>query len=165
MDKKLTLSVGVIALYAVYLAQGHLGAGSAGAQSLNLNPTPTPQPTIDSSNSIGSPLTPTPIPPPQTKASGNLRDGQYTGSAANAFYGMVQVKATVSGGKLSDISFLQYPNDRGHSMEVSQMSLPMLRQEAISVQSSNVDVVSGATDTSDAFMQSLGDALSQAGGG
>lgn len=168
MNRKITLSVGVVALYAIYLAQGHLG-GDSSAQSLNLSPTATPLPTIrstpDDSGSVSPPtLTPTPTPAQQSNSSGNLKNGQYTGSTANAFYGMLQVKATISGGKLSDISFLQYPNDRGHTIEVSQMSLPVLRQEAISAQSSQVDVVSGATDTSEAFMQSLGDALSQAGG-
>lgn len=119
----------------------------------------TPTPTTSSAQSVGS-TTPQPTSAPQT--SGNLKDGTYTGSAADAFYGMVQVKATIAGGKLSDITFLQYPNDNGHSMEVSNYALPTLKQEAIQSQSAQVDSVSGATQTSQAFMQSLASALTQA---
>ena len=91
-----------------------------------------------------------------------LKDGQYTGAATNAFYGTVQVKAIVSGGKLTDVQILQAPSDRGHSAELTQSSMPVLTSEAISAQSSNVQIVSGATQTSQAFQQSLQSALAQA---
>lgn len=90
------------------------------------------------------------------------KDGTYTGAEADAFYGFIQVKATVSGGKLTDVAFLQYPNDRSDSVAINQYAMPQLKQQAIQVQSAQVDGVSGATDTSQAFIQSLGDALSQA---
>lgn len=91
-----------------------------------------------------------------------LRDGQYTGDAADAFYGLVQVKATVSGGKITDVQFLQYPNDRSNSIFINKQAMPYLKQEAVTAQSSQVDIISGATDTSMAFIQSLASALSQA---
>ena len=93
---------------------------------------------------------------------GQWRDGSYTGSVGDAFYGPVQVQAIISNGRLTNVNFLQYPNDRQHSIEVSQYSLPILRSEAIQAQSSTVDIVSGATDTSMAFMQSLASAFGQA---
>lgn len=93
---------------------------------------------------------------------GAFKDGTYTGSVADAIFGALQVKITVQGGALTDITFPQYPNDSGHTREVSNSSLPILRQEAISAQSANVHVVSGATQTSDAFKESLASALSQA---
>lgn len=93
---------------------------------------------------------------------GMYRDGSYTGSAADAYYGTVQVRATVQGGKLSNVEFLQYPNDRGTSIYINGIAMPQLIQEAITVQSAQVDGVSGATATSQAFMQSLASALAQA---
>jgi uncharacterized protein with FMN-binding domain len=95
-------------------------------------------------------------------SSTSYKDGSYTGNAADAIYGYIQVKATVSGGKLTNVEFLQYPNDRRTSIEINSQAMPLLKQEAIKAQSSQVDGVSGATDTSQAFIQSIGDALSQA---
>lgn len=89
-------------------------------------------------------------------------DGQYTGQAADAYYGNVQVKAIIQNGKLTDIQFLDYPQDRSHSVRINQAALPILKQEAIQTQSAQVQIVSGATDTSQAFQESLGSALSQA---
>lgn len=105
----------------------------------------------------------TPIPVPTIVASiGRYKDGVYTGSVADAFYGNVQVQVTVSGGKITDVVFLQYPNDRSTSVEINQQAMPYLKQEAIQVQNSQVDTVSGASQTSRAFRESLASALSQA---
>ena len=86
------------------------------------------------------------------------------GSVADAFYGNIQVQATISGGKITNIQFLQAPNDRSTSIEINQQADPLLAQEAIQSQSATVDIVSGATDSSQAFMHSLQDALTQAKG-
>lgn len=101
------------------------------------------------------------MPPNQSMMAG-YKDGQYTGNAADAFYGLIQVKATISGGKITDIQFLQYPNDRNTSVEINRQAMPMLKQEALSTQNAHVDIISGATDTSQAFVESLANALSQA---
>jgi uncharacterized protein with FMN-binding domain len=90
------------------------------------------------------------------------KDGSYTGSVADAQWGVVQVKAVITHGKITDVQFLQYPNDRNRSIEINGYADPQLTTEAIQAQSANVDIVTGATDSSDAFMQSLSDALSQA---
>ncbi len=93
---------------------------------------------------------------------GAYKDGQYTGSIADAFYGNVQVKVTISGGKITDVQFLDYPHDRGTSIEINSQAMPYLKQEAIAAQSASVDIVSGATQTSGAFQISLASALAQA---
>jgi uncharacterized protein with FMN-binding domain len=90
------------------------------------------------------------------------KDGTYTGPVMNAYYGSVQVQAVVQGGKLTDVKFLQYPNDRSTSKIINTQAMPQLVQEAIQAQSANVNIVSGATDTSQAFQQSLAAALAQA---
>lgn len=90
------------------------------------------------------------------------KDGTYTGSVADAFYGNIQVQVVVSGGKLTDVVFLQHPGDRRESIMINDQAMPLLKQEALQAQSAQVDGVSGATDTSQAFVQSLTVALSQA---
>jgi uncharacterized protein with FMN-binding domain len=117
-------------------------------QTSAIEPTTTPQPTV----------VPTSIPQPQ----GQYKDGTYTGSVADAFYGPLQVQVTVSGGKISNVQFLQAPSDHSESIQINQQADPMLAQEAIQAQSAQVDVVSGATQTSQAFVQSMQSALSQA---
>jgi len=90
------------------------------------------------------------------------KDGTFQGSVADAFYGNMQVEVVIQNGSISDIHILQSPNDRDTSVEINAQALPILKQEAIQVQSAQVDSVSGATDSSSAFKQSLQSALSQA---
>lgn len=93
---------------------------------------------------------------------GKYKNGTYTGQVTDAFYGNVQVKVTITNGRISNVQFLDYPHDRSNSVRINSQATPLLAQEAIQVQSSNVDIVSGATATSEAFMQSLASALAQA---
>jgi uncharacterized protein with FMN-binding domain len=93
---------------------------------------------------------------------GLYKNGVYTGSVEDAFYGIVQVQVTVANGKISDVSFLQYPNDNKTSQFVSSQAMPLLRQEAIQAQNAQVDIVSGASATSQAFQASLVNALAKA---
>jgi uncharacterized protein with FMN-binding domain len=98
-----------------------------------------------------------------TGAAKGYADGTYTGPVTDAYYGQMQIQAVVSGGKLAGIRVLQYPNDRGTSIAINRQALPMLQNEVITAQSANVDIVSGATLSSDAFIRSLNGALSKAG--
>jgi uncharacterized protein with FMN-binding domain len=98
----------------------------------------------------------------QAAAQGQYRDGAYTGPVVDAYYGLMQIQAIIKGGKLSAIKVLQYPNDRRTSIFINRQALPMLRDEVINAQSANVDIVSGATLSSEAFIQSLGAAMNQA---
>lgn len=120
----------------------------------------SPATAASSSTTASTTAVPTASSPAATTAA--YKDGSYTGSAADAIYGYIQVKATIQGGKLTDVVFVQYPNDRQNSIYINSQAMPMLKQQAIQVQSSQVDGVSGATDTTQAFIQSLGDALQQA---
>jgi uncharacterized protein with FMN-binding domain len=94
--------------------------------------------------------------------SSQYKNGTYTGNVSDAFYGSVQVQATIQGGKITNVEFLQYPNDRGQSIRINNQAMPLLKSEAITAQSSNVDLITGATYTSMAFMDSLSSALNQA---
>ena len=115
-------------------------------------PTPTPTPTP----------VPVPAPTPAQKPKGQYVDGTYTGNAADAYYGLVQIQVGIQNGKLTTVTFLQYPNDRSTSRSINSRAMPKLQSEAIQAQSANVNGVSGASDTSAAFKESLADALAQA---
>lgn len=100
---------------------------------------------------------------PGTKPAGHgFADGTYTGPVTDAYYGLIQIQASIQGGRLTALKVLRYPNDRRTSISINRQALPMLRDEAISAQSANVDIISGATLTSKAFIQSLGGALKKA---
>lgn len=102
-------------------------------------------------------------PPDATSPATTLyKDGTYTGSVADAQWGNVQVQVVIQKGRLTTITFLQYPNERDRSVMINNEADPQLISEAIQAQSATVDVVTGATDSSEAFMQSLANALSQA---
>lgn len=117
----------------------------------------TPISTPSSSNSNNTQNTPAP-----SSASTTYKDGSYTGDPQQINYGTVQIKAVISGGKITDIQFVQMPNDPGHTTEVTTAAEPVLKQEAITKQSASVDILSGATQTSEAFQQSLASALAMA---
>lgn len=93
---------------------------------------------------------------------GIYRDGQYTGISADAFYGRVEVVATISRGRIVDVKFLDYPKDALTSQEISRRAMPILQTEAIATQNANIDIISGATETSIAFRESLESALVKA---
>jgi uncharacterized protein with FMN-binding domain len=107
---------------------------------------------------------PTPIapPPPPPKPKSPYNDGTYVGDSADAYYGNVQVQVVISGGKITDVQFLDHPQDRSRSVYINDQAMPYLTSEAIQAQSANVDAVSGASETSRAFIESLSSALSQA---
>ena len=167
MFKKLLISLSIIGAFLVYsfwkngdsneavLLPNNRNAGSIAAQ--NQNPTQIPQTNIppNGSGMMGNGRGP-------MMNRGQYKDGTYTGSVEDAFYGNIQVQVTISNGKISDVQFLQYPNDRSTSIMINSQAMPLLKQEAITAQSASVDIVSGATDSSQAFIQSLTNALSQA---
>lgn len=94
---------------------------------------------------------------------GRYRDGAYVGDVVDAYYGPLQVQANVSGGRIVSVKALQYPADRRTSQRINNQALPELQSEVIAAQSTRVDIVSGATLTSEAYIRSLKSALGQAG--
>ena len=171
--KKYFASFAFIVLFAGYAAFQYLNSSNvtyaAGGTVAQSAPPPTPvqtQPAPIAQTPVPvqpvSTPTPTPTPTPVSTPQGQYVDGTYTGSTADAYYGNIQVQVTISRGMIADVQFLQYPSDRSTSRYINQQAMPILRQEAIQAQSAQVDGVSGASDTSAAFQQSLASALSQA---
>jgi uncharacterized protein with FMN-binding domain len=85
----------------------------------------------------------------------------YTGDEVDMRYGPVQVRITVRGSRIVDVVALQTPDSSSQSREINDYAKPRLRQEALDAQSANIDTVSGATYTSDAYAESLQSAIDQ----
>ncbi|HCJ36457.1 MAG TPA: FMN-binding protein [Ktedonobacter sp.] len=153
--KKFTVSVLIIGAFILYsLMYNHSSLFAL-----------LPNSSTDSSSSSGSSTrvsSTSVVPAAPGTPSSLFKDGSYTGSVADAQWGYIQVKAVIQNGKITDVQFLQYPNERDRSVMINSYADPQLTSEAIQAQSANVDVVTGATDSSEAFIQSLSDALSQA---
>jgi len=88
--------------------------------------------------------------------------GTVTGDTAQTRWGPVQVQITVAAGKITAVDAVQYPNGNGRDQEINSYALPVLAQEAVAAQGADIDLVSGATVTSDGYVQSLQSALDKA---
>ena len=115
-----------------------------------------------SANKTKSTSAPKPVTSPPPANTGLYKNGVYTGDSTDAFYGNIQVQAIIQNGQLADVQFLDYPQDRSNSIRINTRAMPILKTEAIQAQNANVDIVSGATDSSGAFRVSLASALTQA---
>ncbi len=97
-----------------------------------------------------------------TAPSGSAATTTVTGDTVQTRWGPVQVQITVDGGQITDVAAVQYPDGNGRDQEINSYALPVLAQEALAAQGANIDHVSGATVTSDGYVQSLQSALDQA---
>jgi uncharacterized protein with FMN-binding domain len=86
-----------------------------------------------------------------------------TGASVDTQWGPVQVKITVSGGKITNATAVVYPQNNSRDQEINAVAIPTLQQESVGRNNANIDMVSGATYTSQGFIGSLQDALNQAG--
>ncbi len=170
--KKIILSISFTAIFALYIFLSNRNSISiilpskTGSNVLN-SPLPTSVNKISSgqqvssNNIVLSPMMSSSM--GQTAQTmqmmGGYKDGSYIGMNADAYFGNIQVKAIIQNGKISDIQFINYPSDQNTSKKISERAMPILKTEAIQAQSAQVDIVSGATQTSQGFMQSLADAL------
>jgi len=117
-----------------------------------------------SAATVPSASAPTTTSSPQASSSGNSSNIKtYTGSVAQTRWGPVQVKITVQDGKLTKVTVLQQPNGNRRDQEINDQALPILIDETVSAQSAKIDMVSGATVTSEGYLQSLQAAIDEAG--
>jgi uncharacterized protein with FMN-binding domain len=72
------------------------------------------------------------------------------------------VQTTIQNGRIVDVRFLEFPQDRRTSQRINSYAVPYLQKEAIQAQKAQVNIISGATLTSQAFSMSLQSALDKA---
>ena len=118
--------------------------------------------TTTSSTTATTEAASTPTPSATSSASGSTSSGAtkkvVQGTAINTEKGTVQVQVTFEGDRISAVSMLQQPN---HPQTTA--AVPVLIEETLKAQSSKIDTVSGATITSDAYVQSLQAAIDAKG--
>lgn len=119
---------------------------------------PSASPTASPSVTPSAAPTPSPSPSPSPTA----LSGTFTGADVPNRFGDVQVRVVISNGRITDVQAVTLPTDRAESAYISQQVGPWLRTEALQAQSANIDIISGATYTSQSYAQSLESALQQA---
>ena len=91
----------------------------------------------------------------------SVKDGTFTGPSVNVNYGNVQVKITVSNGRITDAVAVKAP--KGKNDRYTNMAVPILKQQTLQAQSANIQGASGASYTSYGWFKSLQGALADAG--
>jgi uncharacterized protein with FMN-binding domain len=86
----------------------------------------------------------------------------YTGDAVSTRFGDVQVQITVENGRITKAEVTQVPWSNGRDQEINAYAVPILNSEAVEAQSASIDMVSGATFTSQGYIGSLQSAIDQA---
>ena len=154
-----TTALGGSALGGTSATTTDTGAATPAASASASSATPSSAPSAASAASSSAAAAPSKT---AAKSSG-AKSGTFTGAAENTQFGNVQVQAVISGGKLTNVVVLQVPDHGGYEDQIVQIAVPELKSEALSAQSANIDVVSGATYTSQGYAESLQSALDQAG--
>jgi uncharacterized protein with FMN-binding domain len=91
------------------------------------------------------------------------KDGTYTSDVAETLYGDIQISIIITGGKISDVEFNKMPGrDDGRTIQLTEMSRPLLEKTTLEKQSDKIDFVTGATSTSYGYQESLQSALDKA---
>jgi len=161
MKRILLALVGTVAGLAALLSfKTHSGLTGGAALPAASLPSSAPSSTSGgaSAPSNSTPSSTAPPKPGQSSAAKTI-----AGQAIQTRYGVVQVQVVISGQKIQNASFLQLTADDPRSAEINSQAGPILLQQTLSAQSSQIDGVSGATYTSQGYLQSLQSALDQAG--
>jgi uncharacterized protein with FMN-binding domain len=151
--------LGILAVYTVPLtAKGNL------TSSTTTNPVATAATTSTSSTAaqVATQSSTSTSTMNSTSMMSSLKDGSYTGTSSSNQFGDVQIKLTISGGKITDVAAVSYPSADRHSLQISQYAIPQLKQEVLAAQSASIDSVSGASYTSQSYVESLQSAINQA---
>jgi uncharacterized protein with FMN-binding domain len=152
---------------AVAVLVGHtVNAAQQTAPGINTSTKPETTPTTGGPQPTGAPQSTTPrqtattgAPGPATSTKPHWRDGTATGPEVQTPFGPVQVRVTVKSGRIVDVVALETPAEHRRSIEINQYAGPILRQEVLTAQSADIDVVSGATYTTEGYAESLQAAL------
>ncbi|MFF7194687.1 FMN-binding protein [Streptomyces sp. NPDC008079] len=140
---------------------GDVAAGSAA-------PAPAPSATSGTSGSSNGPSSGSSSGSSNGPSNGSSSKGTsgtrtVDGDTAQTRYGPVQLRLTLTGGRITAVKAVQLPNDNPRDGEISGFAIPQLTQETLAAQSAKIDTVSGATYTSEGYVRSLQSALDKAG--
>ena len=145
----------VLSITPPQLGNSDLGLTSSAGNSTSTGSSSTTANTTSNSSTSTQPATP--VAKPTIKSA----SGTFTGPAVDVSYGMVQVEITVSNGKITNARALQSPS--GRSDRYSSYAIPILTQQTLAAQSTNIQGASGASYTTYGWRQSLQGAMASAG--
>ena len=121
---------------------------------------PSASSTAAAPSSVSAPTT-TPASTAKKTATPSTRT--VTGDAEDTRYGPVRVKITVTNGKVTAVDAVEYPQNSPKDQQINSYAIPQLDQEVLAAGNAGIDMVSGATFTSDGYIRSLQSALNKAG--
>lgn len=127
--------------------------GSASTSTATATPSATSSASASASSSAAS---------SSSSTSTTYKDGTYTGSVIATRYGNSQVKVVISGGKITDVVVLQRQQVDQKSNQISASAVVTLKTKVLAAQSAKVSNISGATYSTQGYLQSLQSALDQA---
>ena len=169
MRRVLLAIVSTVASLVVLLGFKTHSVTSATAAGSGSATTTIPSTSNGPSGSSGSGTSTSPNSSGNSGSSGSSGSGRSTGTktvtgdAADTRYGPVQVKITVTNGKITAASAVDYPRNDPRDQEINSYAIPQLNSEAVAAGSAQIDTVSGATYTSEGYAASLQSALDKAG--
>ena len=163
--KRIVLWLASTVTVVVLLFGYHTSTNSPAATSSQTSATSTgsgaapPDPSSEPTDPSSQPTDPS----SQPTAAGSSAAQTYQGSTVQTRWGPVQVQITVTSGTITAVDVLQHPSENPKDAEINDYALPVLVQDTLKAQSAKIDMVSGATVTSDGYVQSLQSALDKAG--
>jgi len=154
----------VVLIFGYHTSTNKTSAAAVTSSASSTATTSSSEPSSSSSSSSSSPTSSSSTSSStSSSSSGSTEARTYTGSVAQTRWGPVQVQITVQGDKITKVTVLQQPNGNHKDAEINSYALPILVQDTLTAQSAQIDMVSGATVTSDGYITSLQSALDQAG--
>lgn len=147
----------------VLLFSYHTSTNSEAASTGSQDASTEPEATAGATPNAGEATTTTPSTSATPSASSSsTASGSYTGDAVDTRWGTVQVRITVKDGKITAAQAVEYPNQNPKDQQINAYAIPQLNAEVVAAQSASIDAVSGATVTSDGYLESLQSAIDQA---
>jgi uncharacterized protein with FMN-binding domain len=160
----LASTVTVVVLLFGYHTSTSSPATASSAPSSPSEPATTPSSSASSRTRSSGTSSSTPRPAtPSASPSASAGTESYTGAVAATRWGPVEVQITVTAGRITSVSVPQAPSGNPKDIEINDRALPILVAETLDAQSAKIDMISGATVTSDGYVQSLQSALDAAG--
>lgn len=162
-------TVAVLVLLLSFKTHATPGLAVAAPPAIASASSPTPSAAASPAPSTAASPTPSAAAAPSTASSTGTSTGTgtgtktVTGTAADTRYGPVQVQVTVTDGTVTAVAAVDYPTQERRDYEINAYAIPQLDKEATAAKSAQIDMVSGATYTSQGYLTSLQSALDQAG--
>ncbi|MHB8510695.1 MAG: FMN-binding protein [Actinomycetota bacterium] len=158
---KIRTTIATIAtVIGILLLRGFKTPPNTAVSALNTRSRQSAPPTPTSTPSSDAPAASTAAPSNATQ--NGLKSGTFTGDDVQTQFGDIQVSVTIASGRITDVNALHLPYDHERSLYISQTVRPWLHDEVLQAQSARIDVISGATYTSEAYAESLQSALDKA---